>query len=334
MKRIGCVAIVFTLGAGFCLLVSAVLNAREAARRMSCSCVHKQFALALHNYHAVYNQLPPLRGGTDGGSERQSNQGRLSGHVPLVPFMEHQELWEDIMNMDRTVANDFPPMGPAPWIADFTPWTWDNPYLRCPSDPNRGKTFGRVNSVFCIGTIIADCNDPAEPSGVFGGNHVATFDQITDGLANTILTGEVATGSNNGDPRQHWIVNAKIDLVRDPRWRAEQTATTWTGARRSDSVVSSLSRGGRWADGAVALSAFQTVLPPLSINASFGGGVTDDGIFNAGSYHVGGAHVAMADGAVRFIIETIDCGPGDPSNQDFGVWGDLGTAHGESTETP
>lgn len=130
--------------------------------------------------------------------------------------------------------------------------------------------------------------------------------------------------------------------------------------------LASVGRGGRWADGASAIAAANTILPPNSPSCSIGKQLTSPGIYSAGSFHQGGTHVLMADGAVKFITESIDHGDAttavvrltepngatavesamadkeassDSSSKTFyadpesphGLWGALGTARGNET---
>jgi prepilin-type N-terminal cleavage/methylation domain-containing protein/prepilin-type processing-associated H-X9-DG protein len=162
------------------LLLPAVQAAREAARRMSCSNNFKQIGLALHNYHAAYDQVPMHGVGTDSpGSSNpgiqdagptinwwsnynHSNAWRLSALVGLTPFFEQQAVWEQIANPNREdvtasppvlpAGTNFPPMGPHPQQARYRPWVTEMPTLRCPSDPGTGlPALGRTNYALCLG---------------------------------------------------------------------------------------------------------------------------------------------------------------------------------------
>jgi len=53
------------------------------------------------------------------------------------------------------------------------------------------------------------------------------------------------------------------------------------------------------------------------------------GVFSVSSNHTGGVVIAIADGSVRFITQSIDCGNyGVVPNRNYGVWGSLGTIAG------
>ena len=104
-------------------------------------------------------------------------------------------------------------------------------------------------------------------------------------------------------------------------------------------------RGFRWADSMPLMTGFNTMLPP-NRELCFGGDSTTIGSLSSSSRHQGGTHVAMADGAVVFMTDSIDYGsgkatvirggtneraPGSPSP--FGLWGALGTrSHNEVIE--
>jgi len=65
------------------LLLPAVQQAREAASRISCANNLRQINIALHNYHGVYNELPPAR---------ISNEG-ATWAVLIMPFIEQENLY-------------------------------------------------------------------------------------------------------------------------------------------------------------------------------------------------------------------------------------------------
>ncbi|GAA5505026.1 DUF1559 domain-containing protein [Novipirellula caenicola] len=158
------VVMLFCGGILVALLLPAVQSAREAARRMSCSNNMKQIGLALHNYHAAYNTLPPAY-------TVDANGRRLhSWRALILPFMEHQALYEQI---------------------DFSK-PWDAP-------ENLAVSQTVVYSYSCPSTTF----DPTmtnylavvHPQGIMSGSTPTTFRQVTDGLANTVLVFEADSGN-------------------------------------------------------------------------------------------------------------------------------------------
>jgi prepilin-type N-terminal cleavage/methylation domain-containing protein/prepilin-type processing-associated H-X9-DG protein len=367
------------------LLLPAVQAAREAARRMSCGNNLKQLGLGLHNYHAAYNVLPMQMGGTrrlDGPGQVNApgdNGLLLSFLVGLTPFIEQQALWEQVSNAYRNPSNQvFSPMGPQPnrgiGAQFYAPFVTEINTLRCPSDPGFGlPAQGRTNYAGCLGdaiwrTNVGPINWNANQSqwnqnaalamrtrescrGVFVPRQFTSFRDILDGTANTIAMGEILTDAGDNDIRtapfrarnqegvlrQPSACKAEIDLARPRFWNLATIDVTTEDNRR----------GYKWACGLPTYTGMNTVLPPNREVCLIGANVAAAGVVPPSSNHQGGVHVLMADGAVKFVTDSIDAGdadspngetvfvgaavgnsaapalPGSPSR--FGVWGALGT---------
>ncbi len=383
------------------LLLPAVQAAREAARRMSCSNNFKQIGLAVHNYHAAYNQLPVHGSGTnDGlpanmgpfwGGSQTSSRISLSIFVGLTPFMENQAIWEQISNpLNRnadgtTKSPSWNPMGPSPDTTAYGPWMTELPTLRCPSDPGSGQpAMARTNYAACLGDSIrlmaygpmnewgsgVGAGQAQEARGmcrgVFVSHQKTGLRDILDGTANTIMCGEITTDLGDNDIRTRAVVGTFAygaaaanpspcaGSVNQQRPRFWNVATSATG------------RGYSWASAATMNTGVTTILPPnremcevddtvASTSPSYtptsvGVAAFRSMFASASSQHQGGAHVLMADGAVKFITDSIESragttpgagimvGPasgsapaGSPSN--FGLWGQLGTRAAKETIT-
>jgi prepilin-type N-terminal cleavage/methylation domain-containing protein/prepilin-type processing-associated H-X9-DG protein len=366
------------------LLLPAVQAAREAARRMSCSNNFKQLGLGVHNYHAAYNQIPTQKTGTGLNGvatwnlvNAAGNCEELSALVGLLPFIEAQATWEQISNP----LGAFPAMGPTPENAAYAPWATALQFLRCPSDPGLGlPSLGRTNYAVCLGDSPMSSTDGPTTSTLAKGNsnanqmgrancrgafvprQKAAFRDILDGLANTIIMGEIVTDLGDRDARTNprgagaiattLLVSpslcggpGNVDPARPQFWIAGATLIN----------SGSIGRGFRWADGNPVHSGMMTISPPNTPACVTAEGMNDGtatllaaapldkayGLLPPGSRHQGGCHVLMGDGAVKFITDSIEAGnqagntvghigganafrPAGSQSQ-YGLWGRLGT---------
>ena len=362
------------------LLLPAVQAAREAARRMSCSNNFKQLGLAIHNYHSAYKQMPVHGAGTwvDGyaATSNLTNRMDLSIWVGLTPFFEQQALWEQVVNpLDNPggTPDPWPAMGPLTSETNYTPWMTEIPTLRCPSDPGVGlPSMGRTNYAACLGDsihymdlgVLGISNNSAMPTvtlanasnhsqqaraacrGAFVAHKTMKFRDILDGLANTIVAGEIATDLGDNDIRTLAAVDSAhggesvrdepdlcqhegfVDPTRPRFWLSPPAVLAGTAE----------GRGYRWASAGSIYTAVNTILPP-NRELCFEEEAVEHGTASVSSRHQGGAHVLMGDGAVKFITDSIEAGdvhhgnvwlsgtgesaPG--SKSPYGLWGALGT---------
>lgn len=140
----------------FAAVPPAVNTARDAARRAQSINNMKQLALAMHNYAAAYNHLPPaVLTGPDGKT-------KYSWRVALLPFLDQNNLYNQYKRDE-------------PWDSENNKKVLAKmPALfRCPSDNPKSLN----TSYFAVvgrQTLYHDDTGTA-------------FKQVTDGLSNTIL---------------------------------------------------------------------------------------------------------------------------------------------------
>ncbi|TWU03101.1 DUF1559 domain-containing protein [Neorhodopirellula pilleata] len=326
--------------------------------------------------------------GTAGARQAANNVMLLSFLVGITPFMEQQALWEQISNpsikqynaADLTAATAWPPMGGPPNSGDYIPWRTEIPGLRCPSDPGTGEpALGRTNYAACLGDSVirsqhGPVNTPAggaiwdlsnsgnhEQSrascrGMFVPRYSTSFRDTLDGLANTVMCGEIPTDLGDRDKRTISFragtaiftnpascrTPARIDPARPQFWAPGVVQATTAAPAANQIERAAQARGYQWADGRPLDTGFFTILPPNSeLCAETTEGQTMTA--SAGSRHQGGCHVLMGDGAVKFVTDSIEAGRstapnvvfggtvvGPPSNRPgspspYGLWGSLGT---------
>ncbi len=329
--------VVTSVGILLAILVPAIRSASEASRRMSCSNNFKQIGIGIHNYHSAYKVIPAAMSGT------AWNEFRLSGLVAMAPFLEASPFWETVANPMVVGGKDFPPMGPVPWESAYPPWAKDIATYRCPSDWRTGPSLGRTNYTFSVGDRVRDLyssTDRNEIRGMVGSVEYMKFRDVLDGLANTIMMTEI--GSEHGQRIQGQFSTGHPALLADSPADCLKSVDPKTPmAYVNSATLNELGRGGAFADGSGGFSLVQTILPPNSPSCAIGNDGPFSGVFSAGSYHPGGCHVLMGDGAVIFMTNSIHSGdPKAPSpvfvrdpdgiaiGSPYGLWGELGTRAG------
>src|SRR6185312_15517160 len=100
--------VIAIIGILIALLLPAVQAARESARRSQCVNNLKQLGVGLQNYHDINKTLPFGKGGT--ADSTPGNAGRVSGFIPMLPYIEEAPLYDVIRAGNMSIG--IPPLGP------------------------------------------------------------------------------------------------------------------------------------------------------------------------------------------------------------------------------
>jgi len=273
------------------LLLPAVQQAREAARRSQCKNNLKQIGLALHNYHDVHSIFPP---------------GGLGGHGPsawvhLLPYLDQGNLYQQLTFSGPAGLFWF---GGGP-TSNYAAMNGKKPaVLLCPSsalpssvsvtDSTASITtaVGLTSYILISGAAgLTQVQDDSSTWSSFtakgirseGGSfsHVRTFRirDFTDGTSNVAMIGEQSGWGKNS-------AGTPVDV------RSAYASGAWMSPNTQADV--------RCYNTTTLRYRFGTTNSTLA-------GILNDACNNPlQSAHVGGLHLLLGDGGVHFVSQNVD----------------------------
>lgn len=282
------------------LLLPAVQQAREAARRTQCKNNLRQFGLALHNYVDVYTAFPPA-------CILLLNQvsDSYSAQARLLPYLEQANLQSLI---DFSLSYSLQPQVSKTRVALFM----------CPSEvndranPTATLTYYPLNYATNFGTWFAwSPVSGTTGDGAFGVNTRFGPASYIDGMTNTLAMAEV----KSYQPILHEGDNPAV--LNAPPPTAPADVLTYGGTFDPALAHS------QWVSGMLTHTGMTTTFPPNTPVVYLNGSTPVDvdlistrlgisatlptyGVITARSYHTGLVHALLMDGSTRPVSSSVD----------------------------
>jgi len=298
------------------LLVPAVQYSREAARRTQCKNNLRQMGLALMNYESNHGVLPPSR--IDVSVFPGPVIYQTSWMTMCLPYLDQtpvynrynfQRTWNDPSNLPATSTTltvflcPSAPSGrrtPGPTILnEGQPWPAGGLGLCDYGSMNAIRpSFYLSNGLPTpqLGLATNTGSPPSETKYEWNSglrkNAATRLAEITDGLSSTLLAVEIAARP------QLYLANMSPAVYGDPTvkdgwgWADIHGGCSLDGSN-ADGTKTGKARC-KMPDGPCTLTTKRTPFPINKMN--------DSEIY---AFHVGGCHVLLCDGSVRFVGENI-----------------------------
>jgi prepilin-type N-terminal cleavage/methylation domain-containing protein len=325
--------VIAIIGMLVALLLPAINSARESGRRVQCANNEKQIALAAIQYQENYGAFPyavTLARGQDPTSTTQFGQNWL---IRILPFLESADL-QKVFNLSKPISDSSNALGRATRVPD----------LLCPSDalynskPYMPVGFAAEGENWARGNYACNCTPeqfngdsvsfvgPGSQGwrlpwlrGVMGVNESCALKDIPDGASHVCLLAEVRSGIAPVDRRGTWAMGAAGASI-----MVGHGATDDHGPN-NDSIL---------ADDLGECSEIEQTISAETLVTMYMGCYNGNGNdqATARSMHPGGVNLALCDGTVQFISDSINvsttwayttsnCVPSE-----FGIWEQLMSA--------
>lgn len=318
------------------LLLPAVQQAREGARRTQCKNNLKQMGLALANYESTFAAFP-----MSNAQNYIANAQGFSAQARLLPYMEQTNLQNQLDFTKPAFTGPFNALVPNPLFVNA--FATQVPSFLCPSDPaepmntetGTGYSYAGINYMVSYGSGTGVNYDLRwKTDGIIYENSKVRVSNITDGASNTVAMSESIRS-----------IGADMTLAAGttPLWPYEYTLNGSTGVNSALQATQGLAPSGSpWAAGPNGMifnpdlsqvwpamtgwrGAGSTALRGRGVSWAVAGSCSTltngyttpnsripdvvvhfTGFFGPRSFHAGGASVLMVDGSVHFLSASID----------------------------
>ncbi len=277
------------------MLLPAVQQVREAARRTQCANNIRQITLAAHNHESAHMHFPsPAAGSLEGYSLISKT----------LPFVEQANL-HALIDFNQDLLEGLP------WRPSLNPFYVDVvnkriPVLECPSDSGNpfleenDATWAGSNYFGNSGTATGVLYVTSQPTdGVFWRGSEVGFDKLNDGSSNTAFFAETLFGLRGDDTSE--LIDAQRQMARvsggapgsiPSEDLVLQTPTRYEGRR-----------AGQWIRNLPYQGMVNAFFPPNSPSPDYA--FHGDSMSASRSSHPGGVNVSRCDGSVSFISSDV-----------------------------
>lgn len=295
--------VIAIIGVLIALLLPAVQQAREAARRSQCINNLKQLGLAAHNHHDTFLKMPAALYNHNNGyaGNNESDQIGPNWAVKLLPFVEQSALY-DLFEVNENNANTV-----DKWNRDVQlpngqfARAQEIPAFLCPTDAASKTPYSGIGGNWGRGNYAANggfgswwsdgqaltpngYSQNISSDGVFTVNKGKNMSVCTDGTSNSVLFDEIRIGEVATDQRGVWALGVSGSSIVNNFSRGDCHGPNDRNAN-SDDVLDCQDfadgRGGCW----------ENCPNTQAVSRSL---------------HPGIVNVVFVDGSVSSIAETID----------------------------